>query len=179
MLSAGLHALAMMTLDLSPGPWRHGIAPALRVELRAIPLDTGEGGVRTALAASGRPAGLAASRTQEGSSVPLAPRYYRNNEVDAQAVPVSTGPLIYPEIAYLSKLEGSVRARVFISETGVVEAVEIIEARPRRGIFEEAALEALRQVRYKPAEISGERVKSQKLIEVKFNPRADDPAATD
>ena len=169
----------MMTLDLSPGPWRHGIAPALRVELRAVPLDTGEGGARAAPAASGRPAGLAASRTQEGGSIPLAPRYYRNNEVDAQAVPVSTGPLIYPELAYLSKLEGSVRARVFISETGVVESVEIIEARPRRGIFEEAALEALRQVRYKPAEISGERVKSQKLIEVKFNPRADDPAATD
>ena len=92
---------------------------------------------------------------------------------------MSTGPLIYPEIAYLSKLEGGVRARVFISETGVVDSVEIIAARPRRGIFEEAALEALRQVRYKPAEISGERVKSQKLIEVKFNPRADEPVTTD
>ncbi len=169
----------MTTLDLSPGPWRHGIAPALRVELRAIPLDAGERAGVVASAGSGKAAGLAASRTQEGSSVPLAPRYYRNNEVDAQAVPVSTGPLIYPELAYLSKLEGSVRARVFISETGVVEAVEIIEARPRRGIFDEATLEALRQVRYKPAEISGERVRSQKLIEVKFNPRADDPAATD
>ena len=105
--------------------------------------------------------------------MPLVPRYYRSREVDAQAVPVSSGPLVYPELAYLSKLHGAVRARVFISEEGVVDSVQVIDAKPRRGIFEEAALEALRQVRYKPAELGGVRVKSQKLIEVKFNPYED------
>jgi protein TonB len=107
--------------------------------------------------------------------VPLVPRYYRNSEVDIQAVPLSNGPLVYPELAYLSRLHGMVRARIFISEEGAVESVQVVDAQPRRGIFEEAALEALRQVRYKPAEIGGARVKSQKLIEVKFNPYEDDP----
>jgi TonB family protein len=169
----------MMTLDLSPGSWRHGIAPALKVEFRSIPPEAGQLGAQPASPAREKRRGIHASRTQEGSSVPLAPRYYRNSEVDAQAIPLSTGPLIYPELAYLSKLEGSVRARVFISEEGVVESVEVLEARPRSGIFEDAALEALSQVRYKPAEISGARVKSQKLIEVKFNPRGDEPPPAD
>lgn len=111
--------------------------------------------------------------------MPLAPRYYRSREVDVQAVPVSSAPLVYPELAYVSKLRGSVRARVFISDDGVVESVRVLEAKPRRGVFEEAALEALRQVRYKPAEIGGVRVKSQKLIEVKFNPNEDEGSTVD
>ena len=111
--------------------------------------------------------------------MPLAPRYYRSQEVDEQAVPLSTGPLVYPELAYLSKLRGTVRARVFISEEGVIESVQVVEVKPRRGIFEEAALEALRQVRYRPAQIAGTPVKSQKLIEVNFNPYEDERPAVD
>jgi protein TonB len=111
--------------------------------------------------------------------VPLVPRYYRSREVHVQAVPVSSAPLVYPELAYVSKLRGTVRARVFISEEGVVESVQVVEAKPRRGVFEAAALEALRQVRYQPAEIAGVRVKSQKLIEVKFNPYEDEGSAVD
>ena len=168
----------MMTLDLSPGPWRHGVAPALHVALKNVPLEIGDGTQRSASAAVDKEPGIAASRAQAGSSVPLAPRYYRNNEVDVQAVPVSRGPLIFPELAFLSKLSGTVRARIYISEDGTVESIQIVEVWPRKGVFEEAALEALRQVRYKPAELAGERVKSQKLIEVKFNPYEDrDPAA--
>ncbi len=167
----------MTSLDLSPGPWRHGVTPALRVTLTAFHGDFGDAPPVTAAAPAQQRPGIAASRAQEGSSLPLAPRYYRNSEVDTQAVPVSRGPLIYPELAFVSKLEGTVRARVFISEEGVVESIAIVEVRPRHGTFEEAAREALRQVRYKPAEIAGERVKSQKLIEVIFNPREDrDPA---
>jgi TonB family protein len=111
--------------------------------------------------------------------VPLVPRYYRNREVDVQALPVSSGPLVYPELAYVSKLRGTVRARVFISESGVVESVQIVEVQPRRGIFEEAALTALRQVRYKPAEIRGTPVRSQKMIEVKFDPYEEERSAVD
>jgi protein TonB len=107
------------------------------------------------------------------------PRYYRSREVDVQAVPVSSGPLVYPELAYVSKLRGTVRARVFISEEGVVESVQIVHSQPRRGIFDDAALQALRQVRYKPAEIGGAPVKAQKLIEVKFNPYDEDLSAID
>ena len=102
--------------------------------------------------------------------MPLAERYYRNSEVDVQAEPLVQGPLILPEQAYLSKLAGTVRARVYIDEHGTVVSVDIVHAGPVRGVFEEAALEALAQVRYRPAILAGQAVKSQKLIEVKFDP---------
>jgi TonB family protein len=169
-----------MSFDLSPGPWQAGLAPALRLSLRSLPSAIGDAHSETPAApATASRGGIAGERAQLGSSVPLVPRYYRSREVDVQAVPVSSGPLVYPELAYISKLRGSVRARVFISEDGVVESVQIVAAKPRRGIFEEAALEALRQVRYKPAEIRGSRVKSQKLIEVKFDPYDEGRSAVD
>ena len=80
------------------------------------------------------------------------------------------GPLILPEQVYLSKVAGTIRARVYIDEQGTVVSVDIVHAHPVRGVFEEAALEALSQVRYRPAILAGQAVKSQKLIEVKFAP---------
>jgi TonB family protein len=158
----------MMTLDLSPGAWRHGTMPALRVVLKQVPGEAPTSESRRV--PKPEDTGIAAAATQPGSSLPIRERYYRNSEVDVQAVPISRGPLIFPEHAYVSRLAGVVKARVFISEKGEVESVEIVDVTPRRGIFEEAALEALRQVRYKPAEIAGQPVKTQKLIEVTFNP---------
>jgi protein TonB len=168
-----------MSFDLSPGPWRPGLSPALRLSLRPVPSAIGEALAESSAARAAAAPGIAGRKAQEGSSVPLVPRYYRSGEVDVQAEPVSSGPLVYPELAYLSKLRGTVRARVFISEDGVVESVQVVDVKPRRGVFEEAALEALRQVRYTPAEIGGNRVKSQKLIEVKFNPYDEERSAVD
>jgi protein TonB len=166
-----------MSFDLSPGPWQPGVAPALRLSLHSLPSEIGDARSERSAAPATASRGVAGERAQAGSSVPLVPRYYRSREVDVQAVPVSNGPLVYPELAYLSKLRGTVRARVFISEDGVVESVQVVDVKPRSGIFEEAALEALRQVRYKPAEIGGARVKSQKLIEVNFNPYDEERSA--
>jgi TonB family protein len=109
--------------------------------------------------------------------MPLGERYYSNSEVDLQAEPLVQGPLIFPEHEYLSKLAGTVRARVYIDEHGTVVSADIVESRPVRGVFEEAALEALSQVRYRPAMLAGQPVKSRKLIEVTFNPREEADAA--
>jgi len=153
----------MLTLDVSPGGWRHGFQPALKVVLKNVPPET-------ALEVEPAAGGRAAARAQPGSSMPLTDRYFRRNEVDAVAVPLERGPLVFPEDAYIWRLAGSVLARVYISEKGTVDSVEIVDVRPRRGIFEQSAIEALRQVRYRPASIAGQPVKSQKLIEVSFNP---------
>ena len=178
-LSAGLHLLALLTLDLSPGDWRHGVRPALRVTLVPPPLEAASGGAGAEpRAAPARPqaqkpaghAGLEAPTAQSGSSVPTPVRYYRNSEVDTPATPLSRGPLVFPEHAYVSKLRGTVRARIYIDEEGRVVSVDIVEVKPHGGIFEEAALEALRQVRYSPALLAGQPVRTQKLIEVTFNP---------
>ena len=93
-------------------------------------------------------------------------------------MPLQRAPLVYPEEAYLSRLAGTVTARVYISESGSVDTVEIVKVQPRGGVFEQAAAEALRQVRYQPAQIGGRAVKSQRLIEVTFNPYEEpDPSA--
>ena len=177
-LSAGLHLLALLTLDLSPGDWRHGVRPALKVTLVPPPLEQAAGDSGTARPAPERPqakkpagdAGIEAPKAQSGSSLPTPARYYRNSEVDTPAMPLSRGPLVFPEHAYVSKLRGTVRARIYIDEEGRVVSVDIVEVKPRGGIFEEAALEALRQVRYSPALLAGLPVRTQKLIEVTFNP---------
>ena len=177
-LSAGLHLLALLTLDLAPGEWRHGVRPALKVTLVPAPLETAGADAGPARPAPERPkaqkpagdAGIEARAAQPGSSVPMMARYYRNSEVDTPATPLSRGPLVFPEHAYVSKLRGTVKARVYIDEEGRVVAVDIVAVKPYGGVFEEAALEALRQVRYSPALLAGQPVKTQKLIEVTFNP---------
>jgi TonB family protein len=174
----------MMTLDLSPGAWRHGMQPAFQVTLRPTPGET-QLTAEKGLAASSRPApaaasvrdvafreqsGLTAKLAQAGSTIPTPVRYFRNNEVDVPAIPISRAPLILPEHAYFSRLHGSVKARIFISEEGAVESVHILEVKPVSGIFEEAAMEALRQVVYAPALIAQQPVKAEKVIQVIFNP---------
>jgi TonB family protein len=171
----------MTTLDLSPGAWRHGMQPAFQVTLRPVPGET-QLTPEKALAAASRAApsvrdvafreqsGLTAKLAQAGSTIPSPVRYFRNNEVDVPATPISRAPLILPEHAYFSRLHGSVKARIFISEEGAVESVHILEVKPVSGIFEEAAMEALRQVVYAPALIAQQPVKTEKVIQVIFNP---------
>lgn len=180
--SACAHLIVMLTLDISPGDWRHGFQPSLRVALREAPaLDaaaerTAEPRAtmpETGKAAAPQESGRTAAAAQPGSTLPGYDRYFKSSEVDEPAVAVQQGPLVFPENAYVWKLAGTVRARVFINEQGAVDSVQIVEARPHSGIFEEAALEALRQVKYEAAKIGGLAVKSQKLVEVTFNPYED------
>lgn len=164
--SAGLHAILLLLLDAPGVAWRIGLQPALHVSFRTMP--------EVAVTAPGPPArrGTPAPKASDGASIPApAPRYFTSREVDTPATPVNQVPLVIPEHAYVSKLAGVVRARVFIGVTGDVERVEILEARPHAGIFEEAALEALQAMKYRPAELQGRRVRSQKVVEVEFNPQ--------
>ena len=189
-LSAGLHLIALLTLQLSPGAWRHGLKPALSVVLKPLPavaagnlLGNGRAPVPAADShPASRGTGLGAREStptresggkapvaQTGSRVRLPDHYFRRTEVDVPAQALVHGPLVFPENALLWRLAGIVRARVYINDTGTVDSVQILEAIPP-GQFEEAARTALRQVRYQPAQIGGRPVKSQKVIEVKFDP---------
>ncbi len=95
--------------------------------------------------------------------------YFASSEVDVPAELLEKPPLIYPENPYIWKLHGKVRVRVFIGNDGGVDTVELVSAEPS-GHFEEAALAAARQLRYRPAELRGQPVRSRKLIEVVFDP---------
>ncbi len=170
--SAGLHFVFLGTLALSPGAWRHGLNPAFAavprtpppqtVTLEFLPPESRTG-------ASGGAGGIPAGAKQAGSRVPIPERYFRSSEVDVPAQTIARAPLIYPEGPYGWRLAGEVKARVYIGETGAVESVQVVEASPP-GHFEQAAIDALRQVAYRPAQIRGRAVKSQKLVVVVFDP---------
>lgn len=160
-LSAGLHVVAVLVLE-APMP---GQGPAF------------PDGLHVQLAQGATPA-VAPPRDAAPEGPAAANRYYyRRSELDEPAVALSQAPLLIPEYAYHSRLAGRVRARVFIGADGTVESVAVLEVEPVRGLFERPAVEALRGVRYRPARIGGRPVRSQKVVDVVFDPRADDPAA--
>ena len=159
--SAGLHAALITSLE-GPAVRPASAPPQLRLNLRVV----------EPLAAAG------ASTLSEQPAVPaphsrptptVSERYFTAREVDTPARPRITPALVYPEDALIWKLRGVVRLRVFISELGTVDSVKVVRAEPP-GEFEEAAIDAARRLVYEPAIRSGRAVKSQKLIEVTFDP---------
>lgn len=104
--------------------------------------------------------------------------YFGMGEVDISAEPSNEVFLRYPWIEYRQRLGGVVRVTLFINEHGGLDKVDLVEATPP-GHFEEAALEAVNQLRFKPALKNGRPVKSSKAIEVVFDPseRLNHPAA--
>lgn len=99
--------------------------------------------------------------------------YFLNSEVDIPAEPLTLPNIVLPEQAFISKLSGKVRARVYIDPEGRVDFIVILESRPPYPPFEEIAINALKETRYVPAELSGQTVGSQKTVEVVFNPYED------
>jgi TonB family protein len=99
--------------------------------------------------------------------------YFQRDEVDVPAEPTSKPALLYPERAFLSKLSGKVRVRLFINENGAIDALEVIETTPRHQPFTDSATAALKETIFIPATIAGRKVKSQRTVEVLFNAEED------
>lgn len=66
--------------------------------------------------------------------------------------PVARSPInpVYPEIAQEAGIEGTVIVQAFINDKGVVEETIILKGVPNTGL-DEAAAEAIRKTRFKPA----------------------------
>jgi protein TonB len=160
--SAGLHSVVVTGVDLAPlrGEWGRERF-ALNVSIEAPKPKLAPPAAEPKLVQR-------AERPATKSANPYLP----SAEVDTPAVPRERPHLVYPEDAYMARLRGTVRLRVFISEEGRVDEAHVVHAHPR-GEFEEAALEAVRKLVYDPATRAGRAVKSQKLIEVTFDPYAE------
>lgn len=117
----------------------------------------------------------------DGSEVPSSEKiasrnetvYLLGSEIDVPAEPISRPNIVYPEQAMLSRLAGRVRIRIFIDIEGRVNSLETLESQPPYPPFEEIALNALMETRFKPATRFGQPVNSQKIVEVLFNPYED------
>ncbi len=59
--------------------------------------------------------------------------------------------LKYPRMAHISGLEGVVVVKVLVGLDGKTEKTEILKAKPANMGFEESAMEALKQVKWRPA----------------------------
>lgn len=166
--SLAFHAVWLalpVAVDAGRGPGDSGPAAVLEVRLRG---------------AASPPLPVAATEPPESlqpppqAGVPLPERYFQAAELDAVAAPIELAPLIYPEGAYLRRIAGQVKVRLFIDASGAIDAVDILEAVPP-GLFESAALDALLKTRFVPARLLGQPVRSVKTISVRFDPYQDRP----
>jgi TonB family protein len=97
------------------------------------------------------------------------PESYAFPEVDERAAPQNEVNLIYPEAALAESRSGVVTLRLKIDHLGVLRDAVVVDAQPA-GVFENAALEAVRELRFRPAVRNGVPVGSVKTIEVPFHP---------
>lgn len=95
--------------------------------------------------------------------------YFNVHELDVRAEPINDVLLRYPWVEYQQRLGGMVRFTLFINAQGGLDRIDMIEATPP-GHFEEAALEAVSKLQFTPALKNGRPVKSQKTIDVVFDP---------
>lgn len=116
-----------------------------------------------------QPANTSTARVS-GPDLGLAPeRYYNSREVDVRAQPVNEVPLLYPQLAYQNRIRGVVLLKILINERGAIDDLAVMESEPR-GTFEAAALNATLATRFSPAIRNGRPVKSQKMLEITFDP---------
>lgn len=66
-------------------------------------------------------------------------------------------PIVYPQAAKAAGIEGHVTVRYRIRSDGSVDHVEVVESDPP-GVFDDAAILAVRTWRYEPATVDGEPV---------------------
>jgi protein TonB len=84
---------------------------------------------------------------------------------------VSTGMLIdrvmpeYPKIAKIARVQGTVQLDAWIAKDGSIERLRVISGNP---MLIDAAIQAVKQWRYKPYLLSGEPFEVETTVEVNF-----------
>ena len=73
---------------------------------------------------------------------------------------------LYPDIAKRARIQGVVVLQAVISKQGVIENLRVVSGHP---MLTQAALDAVRQWRYRPYLLSGEPVEVETQITVNFN----------
>ena len=85
---------------------------------------------------------------------------------------ISTGLLLapirpqYPAIARLTRTEGTVVIEATISRSGAIQSARAISGPP---ILQQAALDAVRQARYRPYLLNGEPTEVQTTVTIHFH----------
>jgi Ca-activated chloride channel family protein len=78
-------------------------------------------------------------------------------------------PPAYPEVAKATRTTGAVQVQVTVNESGEVIDARVISGHP---LFRDAAIQAAKQWKFKPMELSGKPVKTQGVLSLAFSPDA-------
>jgi protein TonB len=106
---------------------------------------------------------------EDRPALPFLDYYYSSREVDEPAKAVGDALLVYPHEALQLRVPGEVKLRLFIDEFGALVRSEVVSADPP-GVFEEAALQAVKGMRFFPARKEGQTVRSQRTVQITFDP---------
>lgn len=160
-LAAAPAVVANPVLTAPPGAPERTSMPAIPAQMRPIqradpthaqlpPRDAGDGvDVITARAANG------------------GAYYYAATELDERAQPINDIDPPYPPHAHGA--HGYLILQLLINEMGYVDRVNIMVSDPE-GVFDDAATSAFGSAKFRPAYLLGRAVKSEMLVEVKFDP---------
>jgi len=83
---------------------------------------------------------------------------YGVHDIDEPLTPLSKIPPIYPMRAKRLSIEGSVSVKFLVNETGRVDTIEILDAKPSK-IFDDSVMSCISKWRFKPGTIEGIPVK--------------------
>jgi periplasmic protein TonB len=99
-----------------------------------------------------------------GSGTDVKPEQKRRS-VLLEAQVISRVEPVYPRIAVASGVQGQVKLHAIIARNGKIESLELISGHP---LLVQAAMDAVRQWRYRPYYLNGEAVEVETFITVNF-----------
>lgn len=118
-----------------------------------------------------KPSELASVRRQRadrpGGSIARAAKYYTSAEVDVMATPFALKNAVRTSDNFPLGRIATVKLRLFINERGTLDRFEILEAEQ---LPDKEVLDDFRTVVFRPAELGGRPVKSQKVVGISFVP---------
>lgn len=95
-----------------------------------------------------------------------APSRVRVSQGVVQGNAISQPKPLYPQMARMARVQGSVILQAVISKNGNIENLRVVSGHP---MLQQAALDAVRQWRYRPYLLNGEPVEVETQITVNFN----------
>lgn len=103
--------------------------------------------------------------TESSRPVPVTPARRRLISVSSEARLVNRVEPVYPRIALMIHKQGDVKLHAIIGKDGAIESLTVTAGDP---LLAGAAVEAVRQWRYRPYLLNGEPVEVETLITVSF-----------
>jgi periplasmic protein TonB len=95
-----------------------------------------------------------------------APSRVRVSQGVVQGNAISQPKPLYPQMARMARVQGAVILQAVISKNGNIENLRVVSGHP---MLQQAALDAVRQWRYRPYLLNGEPVEVETQITVNFN----------